>query len=140
MNERGSAQVAAEDSNVERGGEFEGVLELLGALLVEERSALRTRNAAAVAGFAIEKENLVTRLQASAVAESESVRSPAVRERLGSIAAELRRNAILLASARDALRDALEAVRAVHVTSLSLRAPGALPSPQLSTARVRVIG
>lgn len=77
-------------------------LDRLERLIEEERGSLRRRDAAHVAMLAGEKEMLLDALQR----DRESLDRPAI-ERLRSASAGLRHNAILLAYARDALRDVL---------------------------------
>ncbi len=102
----------------------EQALERLERLLEEERGSLRRRDAAHVAVLAGEKEMLLDALSR----DRENLDRAAI-ERLRSASAGLRHNAILLAHARDALRDLLFALG---------RRPGA---PSLSgPRRIRVVG
>lgn len=71
-------------------------------LLVEERAALRCRDAALVATQAHEKEELL-----EVISRQRQNLVPAQAGRLRTLSSELRHNAILLAYARDSLRDAL---------------------------------
>jgi hypothetical protein len=97
-------------------------------LLQEERAALRRLDADAVVAFAEEKETLVRALVAIAGGDRasdeaangdgaaspprpETVEVPAP-ERMRALQADLRRNAVLLAHARDCLRDTLRAAQA----------------------------
>lgn len=83
----------------------DAVLDRLGEIIQEEREALKRRDAKRVAELAVDKEALAAALE-------NSTRAGLVftRERLRSLSGDLRRNAILLACARDSLRDALDAL------------------------------
>lgn len=74
--------------------------------LATEREALRKLDAKAVAEIAVEKQRLVT-----AIEGADAATKKALAKELGSIRDELRRNLILLAYARDYIRDAIAAVR-----------------------------
>lgn len=84
----------------------EGALARLEALLREERAAITAMDAVAVEAAAFEKERLFAVL---ARTDGSERRAHAVR--LRAVVAELRRNGVLLAHARDCLRDVLVAVR-----------------------------
>lgn len=98
-------------------------LDRLERLIEEERGSLRRRDAAHVAILAGEKEMLLDALQR----DRDSLDREAI-ERLRSASAGLRHNAILLAFARDALRDVLY---------LLGRRPGASAS---GARRISVVG
>lgn len=80
-------------------------LDRLGEIIQEERAALKRRDAKRVAELAADKEALASILETSTRAGLVFTR-----ERLRSLSGDLRRNAILLACARDSLRDALDAL------------------------------
>ena len=96
------------------------VIETIEGLLIEERSAIVALDATRVAGIAEEKESLMTALRDAL---------PAVgvehRPRLRELRDALRQNALLLAHARDCLRDALAAF-CVDAPASSKSARGAL--------------
>jgi hypothetical protein len=138
----------------------------LEALLVEERAAIRRLDAATVLDLALEKEKLVDLLrrgpevpQAPPVTAAPAApwarragappprapapppRSPAPKlptERLRRLGDDLRRNAVLLAHARDCIRDVV-----ARDAALAAPAPAAHPGRQPSTPpgrRVSVTG
>ena len=76
-------------------------------LIEHERKVIRTRDSAAILETAEQKEALLQTLQRHAAAG----RGPAVRDALRELVPALRQNLVLLAHARDCLRDAIEAVR-----------------------------
>ncbi len=78
-------------------------------LLREEREAIRRLDGARVLDFAREKEALVASLR-----DGDGSLEKAHRARLRALAPALRHNGILLAHARDILRDALAVARAVQ--------------------------
>jgi hypothetical protein len=90
---------------------LERTLQHLFTVLADERSALRAMDAARVELAANEKERLFGELLASGALHRKELRDAVAR-----LVDELRRNAILLAHARDCTRDALVAA-------------GALPAP-----------
>jgi hypothetical protein len=77
-------------------------LDRLEALLIEERTAIRTLDTEAVAASADEKERLFAALTSAPKAELATL-APRIRE----LSQALRHNGILLAHARDCVRDAL---------------------------------
>jgi hypothetical protein len=77
-------------------------LDRLLALLAEERAAIRGLDGPRVNALVDEKVSLIQRLQGCALATRSDL-APRLRE----LAAGLRRNAVLLAHARDCLRDVL---------------------------------
>lgn len=83
------------------------VARLLRSLLDAERAAIRTRSSEAILKTAEQKEALLQTLQRHAAAGQ----GPAVRDALRELVPALRQNLVLLAHARDCLRDAIEAVR-----------------------------
>ncbi len=78
----------------------------LAALLEEERVALRMLDAAKVAALAEEKAAIVEALQ-----DGRDQFDRPLTEALAPLVAELRRNCVLLAHARDVVRDAVEHAR-----------------------------
>lgn len=100
----------------------EQALDRIDQLLDEERAALRRLDGARVDALTDEKAALVRALQ-ECVAER-----PDLAPRLRVTAAGLRRNAVLLAHARDCLRDVLSSFQDVPGT----RANGAAPPTRLS--------
>ena len=80
------------------------MLDRLDALLNEERLALRKLDANAVVSFAQEKESILTALSVDGV-----LATPELKERLQALVVHLRHNGVLLAQARDVVRDALRA-------------------------------
>lgn len=91
----------------------------LRALLSEERLAIRKLDSAAVAAAAERKQQLLEVLTACAVDDRATVLSE-----LGALVPELRRNGVLLAHARDFLRDAIAAARGDPAEDVSTRASG----------------
>lgn len=86
------------------------------SLLDRERAAIRRLDAAAVELIATEKEVAFTELRRAAAANEE------LQARLADIARRVRQNAVLLAYARDTVREALGLVaRNVNETSTSGR-------------------
>jgi hypothetical protein len=105
--------------------------EELRALLEEERIAIRTMDSAAVAASAERKVRLLEVLSACAANEQQTV----VTE-LGALLPELKRNGVLLAHARDCLRDAIAATRgglAEDVVTRRATAPAIRPGRRVST-------
>lgn len=104
--------------------------EELRALLVEERLAIRKLDSAAVAAAADRKQRLLDELSACAANDHATV----VAE-LGALVPELRRNGVLLAHARDCLRDAIAAARGDPAEDVSTRAtgPSIRPGRRVST-------
>lgn len=88
----------------------------MASTIAEERAALRKRDAATVARLATEKEILLAVLTRERAAFSDAQRT-----QLQSLAGDLRHNAILLAHARDSLRDALSALERAGVASAGTR-------------------
>lgn len=86
---------------------LEEALTQLEALLSEEREAIRSLDAGRVLELAARKQALVDELKAAA-----SAFAPATAARLQALTPALRHNGILLAHARDVLRDAVAAARA----------------------------
>lgn len=82
-------------------------LDRLEALLDEERLALRRLDAAAVLSIAHQKESVLT-----ALSEDGVLAVPELRDRVRAFVMHLRHNGVLLAQARDVVRDALRAGRA----------------------------
>lgn len=80
---------------------------LLRSTLDAERAAIRTRSSEAILKTAEQKEALLDALKRHAAAGQ----GPAVRDALRELVPALRQNLVLLAHARDCLRDAIEAVR-----------------------------
>jgi len=96
------------------GRSLEALLDRMVELMALEREALRQRDAGQVLALADEKESLLEFMQERMKGRI----SKGTAERLRSVAADLRRNGILLAFARDSLRDALAALeRAGHAPS-----------------------
>lgn len=86
------------------------------SLLDRERVAIRRLDAAAVEMIAAEKEAAFTQLRQAAAGNAE------LQERVADIARRVRQNAVLLAYARDTVREALGLVaRNVNETSTSGR-------------------
>lgn len=82
------------------------IVAALRTALATEREALRKLDAKTVAEIATEKQRLVTALEGADVATKK-----ALAKELAGLRDELRRNLILLAYARDYIRDAIAAVR-----------------------------
>ncbi len=105
--------------------------EELRALLEEERVAIRKMDSAAVAASAERKVRLLEVLSACAVNERQEVATE-----LGALVPELKRNGVLLAHARDCLRDAIAATRgglAEDVQSTRASGPAIRPGRRVST-------
>jgi hypothetical protein len=83
----------------------EDAISELEQLLGEEREAIRRLDSARVLSCAQRKEALVLSLRSSPL-------SPDLARRLRALAPTLRHNSVLLAHARDVLRDAISATRA----------------------------
>jgi hypothetical protein len=81
---------------------FQALADRLSVVLAEEREALRRVDAARVLSAASEKERLVQAMVEASPSEADAPRLQQVRD-------ELRRNGVLLAHARDCLRDAIRA-------------------------------
>jgi len=86
--------------------QVEEIVQKLDRLLEEERAAIRALDGASLDRTAREKESLAEALRASPRADLLR-QAPAVKR----LSTSLRRNAVLLVHARDALRDVLEAAR-----------------------------
>jgi hypothetical protein len=99
-------------------------------LLRDEREAIRRLDAAQVLSYAERKEALVGTLQVGGGALSEET---AVR--LRALAPALRHNSILLAHARDVLRDALAAARAQLGPTLPMQARPVGVAPRILSVR-----
>jgi hypothetical protein len=109
---------------------LEGALTELEGLLAEEREAIRKLDGARVIEFATRKQVLVAALTAERGAMTKATAA-----RLRALTPALRHNGILLAHARDVLRDAIAAARAESVVaSHALPPPG---GPALRTLSVR---
>lgn len=102
-------------------------LERLEALLVEEREAIRSLDSERVALAAAEKENLLT-IFVGAKADEKKALAP----RLGDLVPKLRHNGVLLAHARDCLRDALAALGQRPFNESLRMAPTVRPGLRLS--------
>lgn len=104
-------------------------LDRLEALLEEERLALRRLDSAAVLSIAHQKETVLTALSEDGVLEV-----PELRERVRAFVVHLRHNGVLLAQARDVVRDALRARRAeLPPGRLPTSPPRVLPGIRVST-------
>jgi flagellar biosynthesis/type III secretory pathway chaperone len=93
-------------------------------LLDEERVALRVLDGQRVSAIADEKTELIEQLQQTDVTERADL-TPRLRD----LSASLRRNAVLLAHARDCLRDVLSVI---HGAPPGASATYAAPSARLS--------
>lgn len=102
-------------------------------LLEDERSAIRDLDAATILGLAESKESLLARLKAQSAAGE----SGAITEGLRTLMPDLRQNLVLLAHARDCLRDALEAVRGEPIVAV---AKTGAPAPLRPGMRISVVG
>lgn len=111
--------------------EGDRLLSRLEGLLVEERAAIRRLDGTTVERLAFEKELLVERLVGS-----HAVRDEAWAARVRAAIVDIRRNGVLLANARDCLRDAL---CAVNVTVQRPSSPAAPPEARTG-ARLSVTG
>jgi hypothetical protein len=99
-------------------------------LLRDEREAIRQLDSARVLSFAERKEALVGALKQGGGALSEDNAA-----RLRALAPALRHNSVLLAHARDVLRDALAAVRAELGPVLPTRARPPMQVPRMISVR-----
>ena len=100
-------------------------------LLREEREAIRRLDGAAVLVFAERKEAIMRGLQKNGAASL----SPDDAARLRSLTPMLRHNSVLLAHARDVLRDALVAVRAQVAPVVKEQGHTAGPAPRMISVR-----
>lgn len=102
----------------------------LRVLLAEERDAIRCLDAATVAAAASEKEALLVDLRSDSLAER-----PVLIDELRSLIVELRRNGVLLAHARDCVRDAITALQGDRTEGQTLGQvrPTVRPGHHLST-------
>jgi hypothetical protein len=91
-------------------------------LLEEERAAIRALDGSSIERTAREKESLANELRASP--RDELARQALL---LRELSANLRRNAILLAHARDLLRDVLAAARGIVAEARAARSATASP-------------
>jgi len=82
----------------------EKIFDQFEALLEQERLAIRSLDAQRVASLADQKEALLGALRACSLPTQ-----PQFAERMTKLVKELRRNGVLLANARDCLRDVLSA-------------------------------
>ncbi len=105
----------------------ESIFDRFELLLEEERVALRGLDGHRVGAIADEKTALIDQLQQVGVAARTDL-SP----RLRNLSAGLRRNAVLLAHARDCLRDVLSVIHGAPT--------GALNMPSVASARVSLRG
>lgn len=102
-------------------------------LIEQERQVIRTRDSAAILAMAEQKEAVLASLKKHA----EDGQSQAVREGLKDLAPALRQNLVLLAHARDCLRDAIETLRGEVMSPLSANKPA---SPLRPGMRISVVG
>ncbi len=107
----------------------EDALTQLERLLVEERESIRRLDGAGVLAFAEQKEALVAALRGA-----DGALSPGDASRLHALTPALRQNGVLLAHARDVLRDALAVVRA-DLGATVATAPAAAPAPRILSVR-----
>jgi hypothetical protein len=99
-------------------------------LLREEREAIRQLDSARVVSYAERKEALVGDLKQGGAALSADNAA-----RLRALAPALRHNSVLLAHARDVLRDALVAVRAELSPALPTQPRSPAPIPRIISVR-----
>lgn len=99
-------------------------------LLRDEREAIRQLDSARVLSYAERKEALV-----GALKQGDGTLSAENAARLRALAPALRHNSVLLAHARDVLRDALVAVRAEAGPVLPNRPRPAGPVPRMISVR-----
>jgi hypothetical protein len=99
-------------------------------LLRDEREAIRRLDGASVLSYAERKEALVRGLQ-----KDGRVLSREDGARLRALAPALRHNSVLLAHARDVLRDALVAVRADLAPAMKGQAQTASAPPRILSVR-----
>ena len=102
-------------------------------LIEHERKVIRTRDSAAILETAEQKEAVLAALRKHA----EDGYSREVREGLKDLVPALRQNLVLLAHARDCLRDAIETLRGEVVSPLSVNKPA---SPLRPGMRISVVG
>jgi hypothetical protein len=105
-----------------------GTLDRLLEVLADERAALRAMDGPRVDLAANEKERLFAELVAG-----DAFRRPELREQLAQLVAELRRNTILLAQARDCTKDAVAAMGVVLAAPHSTALATTLRPARLST-------
>ncbi len=108
-------------------------LRLLRSLIERERAVIRTRDSEAILHTAQQKEALLASLRRHA----DLGHGGAVRDGLRDLVPLLRQNLVLLAHARDCLRDAIEAVRGEAVPSVSAVSASAPLRPGM---RISVVG
>ncbi len=101
-------------------------------LIDSERKVIRTRDSKAILETAEQKEAILASLRRHA----EAGHGHAVKEGLRELVPALRQNLVLLAHARDCLRDALEVVRGELAAPLSVNQP----SPLRPGMRISVVG
>lgn len=101
-------------------------------LIENERKVIRTRDSKAILETAEQKEALLASLQQHAA----HGHGQAVKDGLRELVPALRQNLVLLAHARDCLRDALEVVRGEMSAPLSVNHP----SPLRPGMRISVVG
>jgi hypothetical protein len=99
-------------------------------LLRDEREAIRQLDSARVLSYAERKEALVGSLKQGGKTLSEENAT-----RLRALAPALRHNSVLLAHARDVLRDALVAVQAEHGPALPAQPRPPAPVPRIISVR-----
>ena len=101
-------------------GDCEAALSRLEALLLEERVAITSMDAVAVEAASFEKERLF-----SVLMRADGTERRAHGARLRKVVVDVRRNGVLLAHARDCLRDVL---LAVHGPALELHTDPSRPT------------
>ncbi len=114
---------------------WQDALARLEALLAEERAAIRTLDAGRVLELSLEKERLVEALRTPTASRSPAPKPPA--DRLRRLGDDLRRNAVLLAHARDCIRDVVAGHGAADAP---LPARSGRPAAALPGRRVSVTG
>lgn len=108
-------------------------LHLLRSLIERERAAIRTRDSEAILHAAQQKEAILASLRRHA----DAGHGAAVRDGLRDLVPLLRQNLVLLAHARDCLRDAIEAVRGEAIPPVSTLSASAPLRPGM---RISVVG
>jgi hypothetical protein len=106
----------------------------LDQLLRDERQAIRRLDGASVLSYAERKEALVASLRNGGAGLS-----PENATRLRALAPALRHNSVLLAHARDVLRDAIAATRAEVGAPMTAPTPADAGTPGQSRAAPRII-
>ena len=101
-------------------------------LIDNERKVIRTRDSAAILKTAEQKEALLASLKRHA----DEGHAQAVKDGLRELVPALRQNLVLLAHARDCLRDALETLRGEAMAPMSVNQP----SPLRPGMRISVMG